>query len=102
MKLVLFLILLTGTFSLYAHAAEKRFPAASYYGASLTPYGVCEKPMKVHEAYRSLREYFHKRGFTVEMVDQENRFLRVDIYRNENHVDRIILDRKTGRMRSIY
>lgn len=68
-----------GTFSLYAHAAAKRFPAASYYEASLTPYGVCEKPMKVHEAYHALPEYFHKRGFTVEMVDHENRFMRVDI-----------------------
>jgi hypothetical protein len=67
-------------------------------------YGVRYK----HEAVRhdkavdAIRAYFAKRGFQIGNVRGVGRFIKVDIYRDRKLVDRIVFDRRTGRIRSIY
>jgi hypothetical protein len=85
---------------IYAEEGSKTMQ--SPYGEGLTPYGVCKKPMKVHEAMHAMEQYFKKKGLTIEMLEHRGRFIYVNIYKGNKQVDRIILDRKTSRMRSIY
>lgn len=86
-----------------AHADEpKKKKKVIRYGDSITVYGVCKKPMKVSEAMHVMDKYFQKKGLRVKMHGQRGRFIYVDVFKDEKQVDRVILDRKTGKMRSIY
>lgn len=61
------------------------------------------RPAVMHdEAQAALMEYFHHRGLGVRNIFGMGRFLRADVVRNGIVVDRIIFDRKTGRIRSTY
>lgn len=65
-------------------------------------YGYCIKPLTREEAMNSLKSHYGKKGFTVILLEPRHRFLEVGIYRNGTLVDRVLLDLKTGRMRSMY
>lgn len=61
------------------------------------------RPAVMHaEAQAALMEYFHHRGLEVRNIIGIGRFLRAEVVRNGIVVDRIIFDRKTGRIRSTY
>lgn len=86
-----------------APAQEKKpAPPAIHYGDSCEgAYGICRNEMSIKEASRSLRVYFGRRGLTAVVVVHMGRFIRADIYNGPKYIDSIILDRKTGKMRSI-
>jgi hypothetical protein len=67
-------------------------------------YGVRYKHEAVRhdKAVEAIRAYFAKRGFKIGNVKGLGRFIKVDIYKDRKLVDRIVFDRKTGRIRSIY
>ncbi len=65
-------------------------------------YGVLRHHMTVHDAVEAMRLYFAKKGLRIEIVDHWNRFIMADIYDGDAVVDRVIMDRKTGRVRSTY
>jgi hypothetical protein len=67
-------------------------------------YGVRYKHRQVRhdKAIEAIRAYFAKRGFTIGNVRGIGRFIKVDVYRKGELVDRLVFDRKTGRIRSIY
>jgi hypothetical protein len=65
-------------------------------------YGYCSKPPTHEEAANALKSYFGKRGLNVMVLKQKDRFLEVEVYRNGTLVDRVLLDLRTGRIRSIY
>ena len=61
------------------------------------------RPVVMHdEAQEALMEHFHHQGLEVRNVFGMGRFLRAEVIRGGVVVDRIIFDRKTGRIRSIY
>ena len=64
-------------------------------------YGVGKKPVTHQAAMDALSDYFKHKGLTVKIVQGMGRFLKVDIYRDGRLVDRILFDRRTGRIRSI-
>jgi hypothetical protein len=82
------------------------------YAGNITPYGTscpsceeygyCKKPLTYHEAVNALESYYEKRGFNVIVIKHDGRFIKADIYKNNDIKDRILLDSKTGRIRSIY
>lgn len=75
------------------------------YGAycrECTDYGVCKEPIPPHHAIRALSSYFQERGLSVGTIHHKGRFIEADIYRDHIKVDKILFDRKTGRIRSIY
>ncbi len=76
--------------------------SVSYGDSCLNPYGAAEKEMSVKESAEALHVYFAKKGLNAVVTSHMGRFVKADIYRNNDHVDSIILDRKTGKMRSIY
>lgn len=71
---------------------------------SCSVYGVRYKHKEIghDKAVEAIRVYFAKRGFTIGNVRGIGRFIRVDVYRKDELVDRVVFDRKTGRIRSIY
>ena len=81
-------------------------------GKGVTPYGVscpicseygyCKKEAKHEEAVRALEKYYEERGMTATVTKKEGRFIEADIYKGKDMVDRVVLDCKTGRIRSIY
>lgn len=65
-------------------------------------YGMGKRQVKLKEALEALTHYFKTRGLNVKNVKGRGRFLKAEIYRKDLLVDRILFDRKTGRIRSIY
>jgi len=65
-------------------------------------YGTCRDMMSPDEARKAMMEYYHKKGFDVEVIDTSGRFIKAKIKDRGRVVDVIIFDRKTGRIRSIY
>ncbi|KKL67868.1 hypothetical protein LCGC14_2130690 [marine sediment metagenome] len=86
-------------------------PMPMHNGAGVTPYGdfcprcsnygVGQHPVSHKVASEALGEYFHAKGLTVKNVHGRGRFLKADIYKDGRLVDRILFDRRTGRIRSI-
>jgi hypothetical protein len=68
-----------------------------------TFYGVGSRPVQYHEAMEALKDYFDHKGLHVGNVNMRGRFVRADIFMmNGTMVDKIIFDRRSGRIRSIY
>ncbi|MBI5640491.1 MAG: hypothetical protein HZA17_08710 [Nitrospirae bacterium] len=87
--------------------------AASYAeGDKVTPYGDycrdcaiygnCPEIIPPSEAVRAIDRYYRQRGYRVEVVNHKGRFIEAEIYKHGRQVDKVIFDRKTGRLRSIY
>lgn len=100
-KKIVATILLTGTlsFPVLAEDSDRRIPP---YGHSFTVYGACRQQMRVHEAMQKVEDYFAEREMTIEMREIRGRFIRVNVFDNKEQVDSVIIDTKTGRMRSVY
>ena len=65
-------------------------------------YGYCKKEVKHEEAVRALEKYYKEKGMTVAVTKKEGRFIEADVYKDKDLVDRVVLDGKTGKIRSIY
>ena len=65
-------------------------------------YGICKQNVDPKEAEDAIERYFEDRGMRAENFRHFNRFTEADIYKNDRLFDRILFDRKTGRLRSIY
>lgn len=75
------------------------------YGASCPlcgAYGYCSKQPTYKEAGNALKAYYEKKGLTVSVTKEEGRFVEADVSKGKEIVDRILLDCKTGKIRSIY
>ncbi|MFN3479081.1 MAG: hypothetical protein ACK415_01740 [Thermodesulfovibrionales bacterium] len=100
-KLLSLLTLLFVFFSFSIFAQEHRTPYGDYQewcGA----YGVCKNDMSAEDAETAITRYFSSKGLRVGRIQHRGRFVEAEIYRNGRLTDRIIFDRKTGRMRSAY
>ena len=67
-----------------------------------SPYGICKKQLEVSEAIETVQLYFKERGYDIDVVDVRGRFMRIIVFKNGRPADVVIMDRKTGRIRSIY
>lgn len=82
---------------------EKKRQSITPYGAACEgSYGMLREHMTIPDAVRAIKDYFEKKGLTVEIIDHWSRFIMADIYDGAIIVDRVIMDRKTGRLRSTY
>lgn len=65
-------------------------------------YGIGRQPVSLKDSLAAMDNYFKAKGLTVKNVKGRGRFLKAEIYRDEMVVDRVLFDRRTGRLRSIY
>lgn len=72
------------------------------YCKDCSTYGTCKKVLPPEKAVNSLKQYYKARGYRVGTVSHKGRFIEAVIYKNKKPVDKILLDRKTGRLRSMY
>jgi len=83
----------------------KRRRAVTPYGDFCTrcsKYGIGSKPVDMQEAIAAIRHYFKTKGLNVKGIKGRGRFLKAEIYKGDLLVDRVLFDRRTGRIRSIY
>jgi hypothetical protein len=67
-----------------------------------TAYGAGQKMLAPDEAVKALQKYYGKKGCQIGTVSYKGRFVEVEIYKNGKNIDKVLFDRKTGRIRSIY
>lgn len=67
-------------------------------------YGAKKRVKTINEAEKILKEYFSKyEDIKIGRVKERRRFFEADIKdRNDNLIDVVIIDKRTGRIRSIY
>ncbi len=75
-----------------------------YYGNCCgAAYGICHNVMTQQQAEHALTDYFAKHGYTAVIKGQiGHHFIKADIFSGKNYVDTVILDMRTGKIRSIY
>ena len=79
-------------------AEEHKMP----YGSScLNPYGARGKAISISHAIGAVRKYFAARDKYVKLVGHTKRFLTVEIYDDEELVDTVVVDIRSGKMRSV-
>jgi len=65
-------------------------------------YGSCIESIPPMEAVQSLRKYYEERGYRLGNFTHKGRFIEAEVLQNSRQVDKVIFDRKTGRIRSMY
>lgn len=65
-------------------------------------YGSCKESIPPGVAIQSLRKYYEERGYRLGNVAHKGRFIEAEVLQNSRQVDKVIFDRKTGRIRSMY
>jgi heterodisulfide reductase subunit C len=101
MSKVIFLVLAVVLLAPGVYAGES---AVTPFGASCPPcdtYGYCGRQLTYTEAVQNLEAYYAQKGLKVSIVRQFGRFVEANIYRNGAVVEKIIVDRRTGRIRPI-
>lgn len=86
------------------HNEHGRSPYGSYhYGPRWGWYGAKREVKTTNEARKILEQYFENEDFFIGDVKENGRFFRAEIRdRNKILIDRVIIDKRTGRIRSIY
>ncbi|MDA8088904.1 MAG: hypothetical protein M0Z61_01590 [Nitrospiraceae bacterium] len=102
--LVLLMIAILGI-STAAQAQEVRTHVfIFYYGDCCgAAYGICKNVMTEQQAERALGQYFAKHGLRAVIKGQITpHFIKADVFSGKSYVDTVILDMRTGKIRSIY
>ena len=71
------------------------------YCSKCTTYGTCKAPLPPVEAIAAIEQYYMDRGYKVVHVRHKGRFIEAEIYDKNKLVDKVLFDRKTGRIRSV-
>ncbi|MDA8238863.1 MAG: hypothetical protein M0Z67_00675 [Nitrospiraceae bacterium] len=72
------------------------------YCQGCTSYGTCKEVITPRDAVIALDRYYRDRGYRVGTIYHKGRFIEAEIFKNNREVDKVLFDRKTGRLRSIY
>lgn len=98
-------LILAGVLFITASSASPEGKPVTPYGDFCTRcghYGACKSEMSLEDAENAIAEYYHNKGFRINVEEGKGRFIRANINRGDETVDVIIFDRETGRIRSIY
>lgn len=83
-----------------AYASDERHP---YGGSRRGAYGEKKEVLTIDDARKILKEYFLKRDVKIGEIKEKEYYFEAEILdRRNNLVDKVIIDKRTGRIRSIY
>ncbi len=107
MRYIAVLMIMTGLLlaplsNTYADHSKENVTPYGDFCRKCTKYGTCKALMSHDEAKQAMIDYYHEKGFGVEVVSKKGRFIKAKIKDHKKVVDVISFDRKTGRVRSIY
>lgn len=86
----------------FAAADEKPVTPYGDHSRDCTLYGTGNKLMALPDAIHGLTKYYEARGYTVGSMRYRGRFIEAEIFRSGVKVDKVLFDRISGRVRSIY
>jgi len=86
---------------LSAHAGHDAVTPYGDYCKECTTYGTCKDPIPPQAAISAIENYYREKGYVVGRVRHKGRFIEAEIYEDNRLVDKVLFDRKTGRIRSI-
>ncbi len=102
-KLVFLFILIASLLSgAYSKSSGDEITPYGAYCPLCGEYGYCTKQPTKKEITDALNLYYSKKGLKAVLIKQDGRFAEAEVYKHSKLVDRILLDIKTGRIRSIY
>ncbi len=85
-----------------AYAGDNRVTPYGDYCKWCGTYGTCRTAMTPEEADKAIEEYYQQKGYRVGGSYHKGRFIEVYIFKDDILVDKVLFDRKTGRLRSLY
>ncbi len=88
--------------ALSAYSDEKNVTPYGDYCKGCSSYGTCRNVLSPKKALNLLNGYYEEKGYSVRKAHHVGRFIEADIYKHDKQVDKVIFDRKTGRLRSAY
>lgn len=91
-------LILSGSIFAGQHDATPYGDYSDWCGA----YGTCKEDIGPRDAEIAIVKYFSSKGCRVTNIRHKGRFVEAEIHRNSSLADKIIFDRKTGRIRSTY
>ncbi len=97
----LFAVLLIILSASYVRAGEDVTPYGDFC-TQCTTYGAGKAMIAPDDAVKALEKYYGGKGCQLGAVSYKGRFVQVEIYKNGRNIDKVLFDRKTGRIRSIY
>lgn len=97
-----FVLLLAAAGVATAAGSETTVTPYGDYCRNCAAYGYCKNMISLGESMTALDHYYRVKGYTLGAVRQKGRFIEVDVFKDDRPVDRVLFDRKTGRIRSIY
>jgi hypothetical protein len=84
------------------YTVSERVTPYGDYTHSISAYGICKENISPGDAEIAIERYFAGRGLRALHIQHRGRFVEADIYRDNTLLDKVLFDRKTGRIRSIY
>lgn len=99
---IAFLVVSLGTATAQQRKTQQRVHVFYYTDCCGSAYGICNTQMTPPQAIHALTMYFAGRGYSTVIREQISHFIKADIYSGKTYVDTVILDMKTGKIRSIY
>ena len=84
-----------------ADAGNNRVTPYGDYCRECATYGTCKSILSLKEAVAAIELYYREKGCTVGRVRHKGRFIEAEIYQDNRLVDKVLFDRKSGRIRSI-
>jgi len=85
-----------------AVSLEEKSPYGTFTPVPSHVYGNREKILKTVEAKRILTNYYIPKGLRIGALSEHGDFFETDVFRGERQVDRVLIHRITGRIRSVY
>lgn len=85
-----------------AHAASDHVTPYGDYSQWCSAYGTCKENLGPKEAEKAILRYFADKRLRAANIQHKGRFIEAEIYDDGSLVDKVLFDRKTGRMRSTY
>jgi len=85
----------------FSFAGERPVTPYGAYCKDCAVYGACKEAIPPGEAIQSLRKYYEERGYGLGNIAYKGRFIEAEVLQDGRQVDKVIFDRKSGRIRSI-